>query len=456
MNWGTKGTFAIRSTKIVTPQGLIDGAVFVEAGKISAVGGAKLIPLGTFVYDVGNLMVLPGLVDTHVHINEPGRTDWEGYDSATRAAAAGGITCVVDMPLNCIPVTTSLKAFKEKLGSIGSQLHVDCAYYGGVVPGNLADLKEMVAAGVVGFKAFMVDSGIDDFPLTKPDDLSLAMQILKSLDVPLLVHAELDDSDGTAVYAEHVLPEPYTSYLQSRPASWEVEAVKTVIGLSALHDCRTHIVHLSAAAAVPEIMAAKAKGTKISVETCPHYLLFDAESIAAGDTRFKCAPPVREKSNQEKLWQHLDTGQIDFVVSDHSPCTPQLKLLSEGDFEHAWGGIAGLQFGLPAIWSGALKRQIAPEKIVKWMCEHPPKLVGLSARKGKIVPGFDADLVIFDPSQQVSTLAKDIQHKHKVTPYSDVSLKGRVEATFVRGALIYEFGKFPTENFGMSLLKGQF
>ncbi len=456
MNWGTERTFAVRSSKIVTPAGLIDGAVFVEAGKISAVGGADSIPKGTRVYDAGNLMVIPGLVDTHVHINEPGRTDWEGYDSATRAAAAGGITCVVDMPLNCIPVTTSLKAFKEKLAAVGSQIHVDCAYYGGVIPGNQSALSDMVKAGVVGFKAFMVDSGIDDFPYTKPADLSTAMQILKSLDVPLLVHAELDDSDGTAVYAEHKLPEPYASYLKSRPASWEVEAIKTVIGLSTQHDCRTHIVHLSAAAAVPDIMAAKARGTKITVETCPHYLSFDAESIASGDTRFKCAPPVREKANQDKLWQHLAAGQIDFVVSDHSPCTPQLKLMGEGDFEHAWGGIAGLQFGLPAIWSGAQKRNISAETIVRWMCEQPPKLVGLSAKKGKIAPGFDADLVVFDPTQSVSTAAKDIRHKHKVTPYSDLPLQGRVEATFVRGALVYESGKFPTEHFGKSLLKGQF
>ena len=456
MNWGNERTFAVRSTKIVTPSGLIDGAVLVEAGKISAVGGAESIPKGTRVYDVGNLMVLPGLVDTHVHINEPGRTDWEGYDSATRAAAAGGITCVVDMPLNCIPVTTSLKAFQEKISAVGSQLHVDCAYYGGVIPGNQSALAEMVNAGVVGFKAFMVESGIDDFPYAKPDDLSIAMKILKSLDVPLLVHAELDDSDGTAIYAEHKLPEPYASYLKSRPASWEVEAIKTVIGLSAQHDCRTHVVHLSAAAAVSDIMAAKSRGTKITVETCPHYLSFDAESIAAGDTRFKCAPPVREKANQDKLWQHLEAGQIDFVVSDHSPCTPQLKLMSEGDFEHAWGGIAGLQFGLPAIWSGAKKRHISPEKIVRWMCEQPPKLVGLHHKKGKILPGFDADLVVFDPDLPVSTAAKDIRHKHKVTPYSDLSLQGRVEATFVRGALVFESGKFPKEHSGKSLLKGQF
>lgn len=455
MNWGRKACFAVRSTRIVTNVGLRDGAILVSNGKITALVGAGEIPSGTPVYDASNLMIFPGLVDTHVHINEPGRTDWEGYDSATRAAAAGGITCVVDMPLNCIPVTTSLGAFHEKLAAIGKQLHVDCAFYGGIVPGNTGVLKEMVRAGVVGFKAFMVHSGIDDFPRATPDDLAGAMQVLKSLDVPLLVHAELDDSDGTAQYAEHRLPEPYASYLKSRPDSWEINAVETLIGLSAQHGCRTHVVHLSAAGAVPHIIAARKRGVQISVETCPHYLTFAAEDIADGDTRFKCAPPVRERSNQEKLWQHLGNDDIDFVVSDHSPCTPQLKLMGEGDFEHAWGGIAGLQFGLPAIWTAASVRGFTEAHIVRWMSRQPAHMVGLGHKKGQIAPGFDADFVVFDPDKVVSYSASDILHRHKVTPYAERPLKGGVEATFVRGALVYERGRFPEEHAGSIQLKGQ-
>lgn len=454
MNWGRKACFAVRSSRIVTEDGVRDGAILVSNGKITALIGAREIPAGTAVYDASNLIILPGLVDTHVHINEPGRTDWEGYDSATRAAAAGGITCVVDMPLNCIPVTTSLTAFREKLAAIGKQLHVDCAFYGGIIPGNADALTEMVRAGVVGFKAFMVHSGIDDFPRATPDDLAIAMQVLKSLDVPLLVHAELDETDGTALYAEHQLPEPYASYLQSRPDSWEINAVKTVIGLSAQYGCRTHVVHLSAAGAVPHIIDARKKGVQISVETCPHYLTFAAEDIADGDTRFKCAPPVREKSNQEKLWQHLGSEAIDFVVSDHSPCTPHLKLLNEGDFEHAWGGIAGLQFGLPAIWTGASSRGFSAEHIVRWMARQPARLVGLGHKKGRLAAGYDADLVIFDPDKMVATSATDILHRHKVTPYSGRPLKGKVEATFVRGALVYERGQFPEEHAGSTQLKG--
>lgn len=456
MNWGREKRFAVRCKHIMTPAGAVDGAVLISGGRIEQVGPASIVAAGTPVYDASSLMLLPGLTDTHVHINEPGRTDWEGYQTATRAAAAGGITTVVDMPLNCIPVTTSLKAFREKLMAVGRQLHVDCAYYGGVVPGNADALKEMVQAGIVGFKAFMVHSGIDDFPKAEPADLQRAMRILKPLDVPLLVHAELDDSDGTAVYAEHVLPEPYSSYLKSRPDTWEIEAIRTVIALSAQEQCRTHVVHLSASGAVPDIIAARQTGTPITVETCPHYLTFTAEEIADGDTRFKCAPPVREKANQDKLWRHLANEEIDFVVSDHSPCAPHLKLQDKGDFEHAWGGIAGLQFGLPAIWSGTVARGYSAHQIVRWMCAQPAHLVGLEHRKGQIAPGFDADLVIYDPAKQTIPVPDSIYHKHKVTPYGGRSLRGAVEATFVRGALVYERGTFPTENAGTSLLKGQF
>lgn len=452
MIWDGGGRFAVRSRRIQAPTGVVDGAVVVHGGRIEAVVPGANGLSSMKVYDAADLVLLPGAVDTHVHVNEPGRTDWEGYETATRAAAAGGITTLVDMPLNCIPVTTSVDAFETKLKALQGKLSIDCGFYGGVVPGNTAEIEPMVKRGVLGFKAFLVHSGIDDFPDVKPSDLDVAMPVVAKAGVPLLVHAELEGKVDLAPRKPG--PEPYSSYLRSRPRSWENDAVGLMIEKCRSTRCRVHVVHLSSSDAVPMLKQARESGVPITAETCPHYLTFTAEEIKDGDTRFKCAPPIRETENRERLWKGLEDGDIHFVVSDHSPCAPHLKLLEKGDFEKAWGGIAGLQFGLSAVWQGASERGLDLSHLVRWLAERPAALVGLSGRKGKIVAGADADLVVFDPAQAVSVKAQEIQHKHKVTPYEGRSLKGRVEATFVRGRLVYERGRFAGEPSGRPVLKG--
>ncbi len=453
MIWDGGGRFAIRSRRIQTPVGVVDGAVIVSNGKIEAVQQGSHGLANMKVYDAGELALLPGAVDTHVHVNEPGRTDWEGYESATRAAAAGGITTLVDMPLNCIPVTTSVKAFETKLAALEGKLTIDCGFYGGVVPGNTHEITPMVKRGVLGFKAFMVHSGIDDFPDVKPHDLDVAMPEVALSGVPLLVHAELEGKvDLTPKKAG---PEPYSSYLKSRPRAWENDAIHLMIDKCRSTRCRVHVVHLSSSDAVPMLHQARQNGIPITAETCPHYLTFTAEEIKDGDTRFKCAPPIREQENRERLWQGLKDGDIHFVVSDHSPCAPHLKLLERGDFEKAWGGIAGLQFGMSAVWQGAAERGLELAHLVRWLAERPAALVGLSDRKGKIAVGADADFVVFDPNQQLTVKTGEIHHKHKVTPYEGRVMRGKVEATFVRGRLVFERGQFAGGPSGKPVLKGE-
>jgi allantoinase len=453
MLWDGGGRFQVRCRRIQTPGGVVDGAVVVSNGKIERVVAANAVDAHLKTYDAGDLCLLPGAVDTHVHVNEPGRTDWEGYETATRAAAAGGITTLVDMPLNCIPVTTSVKAFETKLAALQGKLTIDCGFYGGVVPGNVAELAPMVKRGVLGFKAFLVHSGIDDFPDVKPGDLDVAMPEVARAGVPLLVHAELEGKAEAPL--KDVRPEPYSSYLLSRPRAWENDAVQLMIDKCRATRCRVHVVHLSSSDAVPLLHNARKGGVPITAETCPHYLTFTAEEIQDGDTRFKCAPPIREKANRERLWKGLEDGDIHFVVSDHSPCAPHLKLMERGDFEGAWGGIAGLQFGLSAVWQGASERGLDLAHLVRWLAERPAALVGLSDRKGKLEAGADADLVVFDPGQSVTVKAADVQHKHKVTPYEGRVMKGKVEATFVRGKLVYERGQFTGEPSGRPVLKGE-
>ncbi len=350
--------------KVLTEDGFRPAAVLVKDGVIKEIVSVQDVPAGIPVEDAGDLVVIPGLVDCHVHVNEPGRTEWEGFVTATKAAAAGGVTTIVDMPLNCIPVTTTLAALKEKLDAIEGLLNVDCAFWGGVVPGNHAELEKMVAHGVVGFKCFLIHSGIDDFPNATEFDLRKAMPVLARLGVPLLVHAEMetDCHESQDDPSEHLKAEPrsYAAFLESRPRQWENEAVKLVALLCEEFNCRVHIVHLSSSDALAIVKDAKDKELPFSAETCPHYLTFAAEEIPDGDTRFKCAPPIREKENSELLWKALKDGTIDFVVSDHSPCTPELKLMKEGDFDKAWGGIASLQFGLPAVWTFAKEKRAQP------------------------------------------------------------------------------------------------
>ena len=379
----TNGILAIRSDRVVLPgkDEPVPATVIVAAGKIQAVMAREAkIEEASEEWNLGNSALLPGVVETHAHMNEPGRTEWEGFETALRAAAAGGITTLIDMPLNSIPATTSAEALQVKKTAAQGKCSIDYGFWGGVVPGNEGELEAMISAGVMGFKAFMIHSGVDEFPMSTEEDLRKAMPILARAGVPLLVHAELESSgEPLAAHSKR-----YSSYLQSRPQKWEVDAIRLIIRLSEETGCQVHIVHLSAADAIEEIQAAKLRGVKITVETCPHYLTFAAEKIADGATFFKCAPPIREEYNRQRLWEGLEKGLIDCIVSDHSPCTPALKRLDIGDFSEAWGGISGLQFSLASVWTQMRERGLPLGRLSQWMSEHTSALAGLSSSKGSI------------------------------------------------------------------------
>jgi allantoinase len=429
--------FAIISQRVMTPKGKRPAAILIQEEKIMDVVSISEIPSDCPVEDMKNDVVMPGLVDTHVHINEPGRTDWEGFETATKAAAAGGITTLVDMPLNCIPVTTTVDALNQKIAATKNQLWVDCGFYGGLIPDNLQDIESLADAGVLGFKAFLSHSGIDEFPNINEKHLREALPIISKKGIPVLVHAELEN--GAIQSEDH---STYKSFQDSRPKSWENNAVKLLIELCKEYDARIHIVHLSSADFLPEIAQTRNDGYPISVETCPHYLHFASENISDGDTRFKCAPPIWESDNKEKLWSGLENGLINFITSDHSPCTPELKNLEAGDFEKAWGGISSIQFTLPVIWTECKARGFSIDQLINWMSAAPAKFIGKDQQKGQISPGFDADLVCWNPDEKYIIQKEAIHHKNKLTPYEGESLYGVVNATFLRGQKVYEKGEF--------------
>lgn len=449
----TRDKFGLYSKSVVTPKGIKEAVVLVADGTIYGVVDREDVPNGFEVEDLGDLVVMPGLVDSHVHINEPGRTEWEGFRTATRAAAAGGITTVADMPLNSNPVTTTLDSLHIKLEAAQPQLWADCAFFGGVVPGNVASLEPMIEAGVVGFKCFLIHSGIDDFPDVKESDLREAMPILARHKVPLLVHAELEhehDHDHAAAWTN---AKSYQEFLNSRPRKWEDDAIRLMLDLCEEYKCPVHIVHLSSSDLLPEIRAAVNKALPFTVETCPHYLTFAAEEIPDGDTRFKCAPPIRERENREKLWGALRDATIQIVVSDHSPCTPDLKFMQEGDLKRAWGGISSLQFRLPVVWTEAQKRGFNLNDLVEWVCRKPAEFLGMSSRKGAIADGYDADIVVWDPRKKFKLAAETIEHKHKVTPYEGRELQGAVMRTYLHGRVVYDGSKVSDEPLGRILLR---
>ena len=442
--------YVLRGKQVVTPVGIEARDIVVRDGKIESVGtygSQNDLP----VTEINDLVIMPGLVDSHVHINEPGRTEWEGFTTATQGAAAGGITTVCDMPLNCDPVTTSLSAFETKRATLQNQLWADCGFYGGVIPGNEKELEPMIEAGVLGFKCFLIHSGIDDFPNVTEEDLRKAMPILAKHNIPLLVHAELCSTQAETKWVGD--QKAYDAYLASRPRQWEIDAIALMIKLCREFGSPVHIVHLSCADALPMIAGARKEGLPLTVETCSHYLTLHSETIPEGDTRFKCAPPIREAENAERLWKGLKEGVIDFIISDHSPCTPELKKLEAGNFEEAWGGISSLQFGLPIVWSEAKKHKFTINDIARLQCSGPAQLIGQAHRKGQIAPSYDADFVIWDPNEYFSIEPKINRHKHKLTPYDDKIFHGTVHATILRGQPVYNNLKFPEESPGIPLLE---
>ncbi|MDK1360805.1 allantoinase AllB [Arthrobacter sp. zg-Y1219] len=421
----------IRGGAVLTPAGLRAAEVGIRGGVITAVeplgaglDGDRLIKLAD------DETLLPGLVDTHVHVNEPGRTEWEGFNSATRAAAAGGVTTLIDMPLNSIPPTVSVAALEAKQACAAPQAFVDVGFWGGAVPGNTADLRPLHEAGVFGFKCFLVSSGVDEFPHLSPAEMETDLAELKTFDGLLIVHAENPDVIGAA--PEAAGPR-YAGFLASRPRAAEDTAVGQVIAAARRTGARAHILHLSSADALPRIARAKADGVRLTAETCPHYLTLTAEEIPDGATAFKCCPPIREEANRELLWQGLADGIIDCIVSDHSPSTPDLKALDSGNFGLAWGGVSSLQLGLSLIWTEAKTRGVPLERVLHWMSAAPAQLAGLH-RKGAITPGRDADLAVFAAEDTFTVDPAALQHKNPVTPYAGRELSGVVRRTILAGA----------------------
>ena len=427
--------FAIVSERTVTPTGVEPAAVIIEGETILDLVAPGSVPAGMRSEQLGELALLPGLVDCHVHVNQPGRTHWEGFETATRAAAAGGVTCLVDMPLNCLPVTTTLAGLEAKLADLGDSLWIDAGFWGGVVPGNAAELPALAARGILGAKAFLCDSGIDEFPASDAGTLRAAMVELAAAGIPLLAHAELEGPLADALESD---PSHYSSWLQRRPAAWEEAAITLLIELCRETGCAVHIVHLSAASALPALRAARTEGLPISVETCPHYLCLCAEEVPDDATLFKCAPPIREAANRDALWAGLRDGVIDLVVTDHSPCTPQLK---GGGFIEAWGGIASLSLGLSSVWTEAAARGFELADIVRFMSAAPAKLTGLDRNKGALAAGRDADLVVFDPELDFRVEAADLHFRHEVSPWIGRQLRGRVRQTWLRGQRVYSLAE---------------
>ena len=436
---------AFRSTRVLTSNGLAPATLLVEQGRITAVAGWGEVPPANKLRDFGDSVILPGLVDSHVHINEPGRTEWEGFHTATQAAAAGGVTTLVDMPLNCAPETIDLHALKAKRNAARGQAWVDWATWGGVVRGNTDALLSLVDAGVPGFKCFLIDSGIDGFAWVDEADLRLALDRLRGSGLPLLVHAELAGPVNAAtqeLYATNADWRKYSTYLPSRPDAAEMDAIAMLIRLAEEFDTPIHIVHLASAQALPLLAAARKQGLPITVETCVHYLWFAAEEIPDGATEFKCAPPIRNAENRAALWAALNEGLIDMVTTDHSPCPPAMKGREEGRWDLAWGGIASLGLALPVLWTAMARRGIGIEKLGQWMAAAPAGLAGLSGRKGTLAAGADADFVVFNPDAEWTVTEKHLHFRHKLSPYLSAKLQGQVLETWLRGEQVYDANHF--------------
>lgn len=427
--------------RVHLPEGPRPAALHLANGKIQAITAPEAVPAGAPVLDAGALSVLPGLVDTHVHINDPGRTDWEGFETATRAAAAGGVTTLVDMPLNSIPPTTTLEGLAAKVRALEEKALVDVALCGGLVPDNPKKLVELWREGAVAFKCFLAESGVAEFSHVDDAALREGMRELAKVDAPLFVHAELGSElpEGAPLRSDD--ERKYETYLRSRPRRAEDAAVDMVLAVAEATQARAHVVHLSSSDALTTFRRAREKNIPLTVETCPHYLTFAAEEIADGATEFKCAPPIRERDNRERLWAALREGLVDQVVTDHSPSTVTLKCSGSGDFMKAWGGISSLQIGLAAVWTEARARGASVDDVLRWMALAPARLAGIADRKGLLAVGYDADIVFWDPDGEAVIDAATLEHKNKLTPYQGRKLTGQVMRTILGGKTIYERGR---------------
>ncbi|MFP4600145.1 MAG: allantoinase AllB [Persicimonas sp.] len=436
----------IRSQRVVMPDGVRAAAIHIEGGAITRIADFDDVDTDAGqpnIVEADDSVVMAGLVDAHVHINEPGRTEWEGFETATRAAAAGGVTTLIDMPLNCIPATTSVAGLHTKLDAARGKCHVDVGFWGGLVPGNRDELAALWEAGVLGFKCFLCPSGVAEFENVTTRQIEQAMPKLAEMGAVLLCHSELPEiiEDASQVWA-HGDARHYGLYLASRPRSAEDQAIAMLCEFADRFDARLHIVHLSSATALPFLRRARSRGVDVSVETCPHYLYFGSDDVQNGATQFKCAPPIRPRGNADELWKALGRGHIDMVATDHSPSPPELKRLDSGRFDEAWGGIASLQLQLPVMWTAARARGFDFHNLTQWLSRAPAALAGLEARKGQLAAGFDADITIWNPDAEFVVDADTLQHRHKLTPYDGRRLQGEVEATYVRGKKVYARGEF--------------
>jgi allantoinase len=445
---------------VVLPGGVRPAAVHVADGRIAAVTEPDALPAATPVLEAGDLVVLPGLVDAHVHVNEPGRADWEGFETATRAAAAGGTTTIVDMPLNSIPPTVTVDALEAKREAARGRCHVDVGFWGGLVPGAEPDLADLVAAGVCGFKAFLIDSGVEEFPPVDAEVLERALPALAGLGRPLLVHAELAEpmaaAQATFAGLAPTRRRPYRAYLSSRPAAGEARAIELLVGLAAATGAHVHVVHVASAEAV-EALRRSPSGAAVTAETCPHYLTLTASDVPDGATAFKCAPPIRDDTDRRALWAGLDDGVLAMIVSDHSPAPAGIKALDTGDFGTAWGGISSLQLRLALTWTEVRRRgdgEAVWPRLARWLAAEPARLAGLDDRKGAIEPGRHADVVLFDPETSTTVDPYALEHRHPVSPYAGRRLYGRVAATLLRGRVVYRDGEHVEPAAGALLERG--
>jgi allantoinase len=443
---------AFLSERVVTPEGVRTAAILEEAGKISALCDPAEVPPQYAVRNFGKLAILPGLVDSHVHINEPGRTEWEGFWTATRAAAAGGYTTLVDMPLNCLPETTTVPALEAKRSAAKGQCFVDWAAWGGVAGENALDVEPLAHAGVKGFKCFLIYPGCEGFQMVTQQQLEAALPHVARTGLPLLVHAELEGPIQAATAALGAADwRRYETYLRSRPDEAELAAIRMLLRLCREYGFHLHIVHLATALALDDLRKARADGLRVTIETCPHYLHFAAEDIPDGSTLHKCAPPIRSRDNREGLWDGLRDGVIDLVATDHSPCPPEWKRLEEGRFDTAWGGIASLAVALPVVWTNLHARDFGLADLARLMAEKPAELAQLGGRKGRLAAGFDADLVVFDPEAPMEITADRLYTRHRISPYVGEKLHGRVAATYLRGAPVFEADRLAAEPFGVEV-----